>query len=83
MTGRGLIFFRCSVTDVFANNKERQRTNTWILEKIGTDLLLRSGIMMRKYRYFGHIVKRDGRIVQHILQGAMEGKSGKGCPSSS
>ena len=60
-----------------------KRTNTWILEKIGTDLHLRSGIMMRKYRYFGHIVRRDGGIEKQILQGAVEGKRGKGRPSTS
>ena len=60
-----------------------QRTNTRILEKIGTYLHLRSGIMMRKYRYFGHIVRRDGVIEKQILQDAVEGKRGKGRPSTS
>ena len=60
-----------------------KRTNTWILERIGTDLHLRSGIMKRKYRYFGHIVRRDGGIEKQILQGAVEGKRGKGRPSTS
>ena len=60
-----------------------ERTNTWILERIGTDLHLRSGIIKRKYRYFGHIVRRDGRIEKQILQGAVEGKRGKGSPSTS
>ena len=58
-------------------------TNTWILERIGTDLHLRSGIMKRKYRYFGHIVRRDGGIEKQILQDAVEGKCGKGRPSTS
>ena len=35
-----------------------KRTNTWILERIGTDLHLRSGIMKRKYGYFGHQKRR-------------------------
>ena len=60
-----------------------KRTNTWILERIGTDLHLRSGIMKRKYNYFGHIVRRDGGIKKQILQGAVEGKRGKGRPSTS
>ena len=60
-----------------------RRTNTWILERIGTDLHHRSGIMKRKYRYFGHIVRRDGGIEKQILQGAVEGKRGKGRPSTS
>ena len=34
--------------------------------------------MKRKYRYFGHIVRRDGGIEKQILQGAVEGKRGKG-----
>ena len=60
-----------------------KRTNTWILERIGTDLHLRRGIMKRKYRYFGHIVRREGGIEKQILQGAVEGKRGRGRPSTS
>ena len=60
-----------------------KRTITWILERIGTDLHLRSGIMKRKYRYFWHNVRRDGGIEEQILQRAVEGKCGKGRPSTS
>ena len=60
-----------------------KRTNTCILERIGTDLHLRSGIMKRKYRCFGHIVRRDGGIEKQILQGAVKEKRGKGRQSTS
>jgi hypothetical protein len=60
-----------------------KRTNTWILERIGTNLHLRCGIMKMKYKYFGHIVRRDGGIEKQILQGAVEGKRGRGRPSTS
>ena len=61
----------------FANNMERL-VNTWILERIATDLHLRSGVVMRMYKYFGHIVRKDGRIEKQILQGAVEGKQAEG-----
>ena len=36
-----------------------------------------------EYRYFGHVVRRDGGFVKQILQGAVEGKREKGPPSTS
>jgi hypothetical protein len=60
-----------------------RKTNSWILEKIGADLTIRSGIMERKLRYFGHIVRRAGGIEKQILQGTVEGKRGRGRPSTS
>ena len=41
------------------------------------------GSQLRKYRYFGHIVRRDGGIEKQIIQGAVEGKLENGHPSTS
>ena len=60
-----------------------RRTNVWILNKIGTDLTIRRGIMERKLKYFGHIVRRTEGIEKTILQGAIEGKRGRGRPPTS
>ena len=54
--------------------------NVWVLEKIGTDLTIRRGIMERKLNYLGHIVRRSEGIEKQILQGAVEGKRGRGRP---
>ena len=60
-----------------------RKTNVWILNKIGTDLTIRRGIMERKLKYFGHIVRRTEGIEKRILQGAIEGKRGRGRPPTS
>ena len=70
------MLLRCGVTDVFC--EQHGKTKEVTLERIGTDLHLRSGIMKRKDRYFDYIVRRDGGIEKQILQGAVEGKRGKG-----
>ena len=57
-----------------------KKTNVWVLEKIGTDLTIRRGIMERKLNYFGHIVRRSEGVEKQILQGAVEGKRGRGRP---
>jgi hypothetical protein len=60
-----------------------KKTNSWILDKIGTCLTIRKDIMERKLKYFGHIVRKNGGIEKQILQGAMEGRRGRGRPSTS
>ena len=57
-----------------------KKTNVWVLDKIGTDLTIRRGIMERKLKYFGHIVRRSEGVEKQILQGAVEGKRGRGRP---
>ena len=57
-----------------------KKTNEWVLDKIGTDLTIRRGIMERKLKYFGHIVRRSEGVEKQILQGAVEGKRGRGRP---
>ena len=36
--------------------------------------------MERKLKYFGHIVRRSEGVEKQILQGAVEGKRGRGRP---
>ena len=36
------------------------RSNVWILDQIGTSLMLRETIRRQKLRFFGHVVRRDG-----------------------
>ena len=60
-----------------------KRTNNWVLGKIGTDLTIRKSILERKLSYFGHIVRRNGGIEKQILQGAVEGRRGRGRPATS
>ena len=47
---------------------------------IGTDSTIRRGIMERKLNYLGHIVRRSEGVEKQILQGAVEGKRGRGRP---
>ena len=55
-----------------------KKTNVWVLDKIGTDLIIRRGIMERKLKYFGHIVRRSEGVEKQILQRAVVGKRGRG-----
>ena len=56
-----------------------KRTNTRILEKIGTNLHLRSRIMKGNTDIFGHIVRRDWKASTSRCCG---GKHGKARPST-
>ena len=55
------------------------RTNRWILDTIGTELILRKQMAIRKMRFFGHIIRRNG-FEKDIIQGAVEGKRKRGRP---
>ena len=46
-----------------------------VLDKIGSDLTLRDSIRTRKLKYFGHI-----SIEKLIIQGAVDGRRGRGRP---
>ena len=37
-----------------------RKTNKWVLEKIGSVLMLRKSMSERKMRFFGHIVQKNG-----------------------
>ena len=57
-----------------------KKTNMTVLDKIGTDLTIRRGTMDRKLNYCWHIVRRSEGVEKQILQGAVEGKRGRGRP---
>ena len=59
-----------------ASWRER-RANKWILEKIGTELMLRESIAVRKMRLFGHTMRQDG-LERHIWTGTVDGVRGRG-----
>jgi len=59
-----------------------KRTNNWILETIGTQLMLRSSIDSRKLRYFGHVSRKDGSLEKLIMQGMVEGSRRRGRPTT-
>ena len=60
-----------------------KRTNDWVLETIGTELMLRKNIDSRKLRYFGHVSRKDGSVEKLIMQGKVEGKRRRGRPATS
>ncbi len=35
------------------------RTNKWVLERIGSDMVLQNNILERKLCYFGHVIRND------------------------
>ena len=49
------------------------------MDKIA-DLTIRRGILERKLKYFRHIVKTWEGFEKQIMQGAVEGKRGRGRP---
>jgi len=59
-----------------------KRSNEWVLEKIGSGLMLRDLIRERKLRYFGHIMRKENSIEKQIIQGAVEGSRGRGRPAT-
>jgi hypothetical protein len=62
---------------------QEKRTNTWVLENIGSGLVLQTNIRERKLRYFGHIIRKDASIEKHLIQGSVEGRRGRGRPITS
>ena len=54
-----------------------RKTNTWVLEKIGSVLMLRKS----KMRFFGHIVRKNG-MEKRLMQGKVEGKRRRGRPTT-
>ena len=56
-----------------------KRTNQWVLDKIGTSLVLRKNMILRKKRFFGHIIRKGG-MEMCIIEGKVEGKRRRGRP---
>ena len=42
-----------------------KKTNKWVLDKIGSVLMLKKSMAERKMRFFGHIVRKNG--MENIL----------------
>ena len=51
--------------------------NNWVLEKIGSPLIIRGTIRKRKLSCFGHIIRREESIEKRIFPGTMEGCRGR------
>ena len=58
-----------------------RKTNKWVLEKIGSVLMLRKSMAERKMRFFGHIVRKNG-MEKRLMQGKVEGKRRRGRPTT-
>ena len=83
MTEKELMRLRCGATEGFYRCLGKIGEQMYGLNKIGTDLTIRRGIIEQKLKYFGHIVRRTEGIEKTILQGAIEGKRGRGRPPTS
>ena len=55
------------------------KTNKWVLDKIGKSLVLRSQMMERKLKFFGHVMRHE-RFEKGIIQGMIEAKRKRGRP---
>ena len=58
-----------------------RKTNKWVLEKIGSVLMLRKSMSEIKMRLFGHIVRKNG-MEKRLMPGEMEGKRRRGRPAT-
>ena len=58
-----------------------EKTNKWVLEKIGSVLMLRKSMSERKMRFFGHIVRKNG-MEKRLMQGNIEGNRRRGRPAT-
>ena len=57
------------------------KTNKWVLEEIGSVLMLRKSMAERKMRFFGHIVRKNG-MEKRLMQGKVEGTRRRGRPTT-
>ena len=55
------------------------KTNKWVLDKIGNSLVLRSQMMERKLKFFGHVMRHES-FEKGIIQGMVEAKRKRGRP---
>ena len=58
-----------------------RKTNNWVVEKIGSVLMLRKSMSERKMRFFGDSVRKNG-MEKRLMQGKMEGKRRRGTPAT-
>ena len=54
-----------------------RKTNKWVLEQIGSVLMLRKSMSEMKMRFFDHLVRKNG-MEKRLMQGKMEGKRRRG-----
>jgi hypothetical protein len=59
-----------------------RRTNQWVLQKIGSDRMLRRSMAIRKMCLFGHIM-RSGKMEKRIIEGSMNSGRRRGRPTIS
>ena len=52
----------------------------WVLDKIGNSLVLRSQMMERRLKFFGHVMRHES-FEKGIIQGMVEAKRKRGRPS--
>jgi hypothetical protein len=57
-------------------------TNERVLERIGSDLVLRKAMTKRKLLLFGHLMRRSGSLEKVLIQGKVEGKRRRGRPAT-
>ena len=58
-----------------------RKTNKWVVEKIGSVLMLRKSMAERKMRFFGQVVRKNG-MEKRLMQGKVEGKRRRGRPTT-
>ena len=58
-----------------------RKTNQEILEMIGSNMMLRKSIAIRKMRMFGHVIRQDG-LEKSIWTGNVEGRRKQGRPGT-
>ena len=46
-----------------------KKTNKWVLDKIGSVLMLKKSMAERKMRFLGHIVRKNGIYGEHTDTG--------------
>ena len=83
MTSQESMGLKCGVIGDLKVSWKDRRTNEWVLNKMDTRMILTDSIRTRKLQYFGHIMRRENSIEKQIIQGAVEGRRGRGRPITS
>ena len=74
---------KCVVKDVETDKlkkKMNRKTNKWVLDKIGSVLILRKSMAERKMGLFDHIIGTNN-MEKRLIQGKMERKRRRGRPA--
>ena len=81
--GSELMLLRCGATGGYWEFRGKIREPTNGFWKGLSDMVLQNNILERKLRYFGHVIRKDTSIEKQIIQGAVEGRRGRGRPITS